>query len=94
MMLPETIRSPPALVDFESMEEHQEKTPDSFFGGKPVLYYHAIGAKAWLPRAQLGRLPFFPQDTATTPSAPEGALLRERVDEKIEQKVDVYVTSK
>ncbi|KAL0466902.1 regulator of volume decrease after cellular swelling domain-containing protein [Neurospora intermedia] len=92
-MAPTTIRTPPALADFKPLEEHLRQTPETFFGGKPVLYYHATGAKAWIPKSQRGRLPFFPADLEAAPTAPEGAALSEGAEENVEQKVDLYVNS-
>ncbi|KAJ4388428.1 hypothetical protein N0V85_007565 [Neurospora sp. IMI 360204] len=92
-MAPTTIRTPPALADFKPLEEHLQQTPETFFGGKPVLYYHATGAKAWIPKSQRSRLPFFPADLEAEPTAPEGAALSEGAEETVEQKVDLYVNS-
>lgn len=92
-MAPTTIRTPPAIADFKPLEEHLQQTPESFFGGKPVLYYHATGAKAWIPKSQRGKLPFFPADLETEPTAPESAALSEGSEENVEQKVDLYVNS-
>ncbi|KAK3501748.1 regulator of volume decrease after cellular swelling-domain-containing protein [Neurospora crassa] len=92
-MAPTTIRTPPALADFKPLEEHLRQTPETFFGGKPVLYYHATGAKAWIPKSQRGRLPFFPADLEAEPTAPESAALSEGAEETVEQKVDLYVNS-
>ncbi|KAL1302999.1 hypothetical protein AAFC00_003315 [Neodothiora populina] len=39
-----TITTPPSLTDYTSLSEHQSSTPGTFFGGKPVLYYHASSA--------------------------------------------------
>lgn len=92
-MAPTTIRTPPAIADFKPLEEHLRQTPESFFGGKPVLYYHATGVKAWIPKSQRGKLPFFPADLEAEPTAPEGAALSEGSEEAVEQKVDLYVNS-
>ncbi|KAK3402857.1 regulator of volume decrease after cellular swelling-domain-containing protein [Sordaria brevicollis] len=92
-MAPTTIRTPPAIADFKPLEEHLQQTPESFFGGKPVLYYHATGAKAWIPKSQRGKLPFFPADLEAAPTAPEGAALSEGSEVTVEQKVDLYVNS-
>ncbi|KAK6218856.1 hypothetical protein QIS74_06065 [Colletotrichum tabaci] len=92
-MLPTTIRSSPSLGDFIPIEEHQAQTPETFFGGKPVLHFHLDGAKAWIPASQKGNLAVFPADVATAASAPEGATLRELSEELVEQLVSVFVTS-
>lgn len=90
----ETVRSPFALGDYTPLPEHQEQTPDSFYDGKPVLYYYATGAKAWIPKSQRGKLPFFPADHSTEPSAPENSALNGQSEESIEQKVDLFVNSR
>ncbi|OHF01795.1 hypothetical protein CORC01_02986 [Colletotrichum orchidophilum] len=92
-MLPTTIRAPPSLGDFTPIEEHQAQTPETFFGGKPVLYFHHEGAKAWIPASQKGSLAVFPADASTTASAPDGTTLREITEELVEQQVSVFVTS-
>ncbi|GKT84382.1 FPD1 benzoylformate decarboxylase [Colletotrichum tofieldiae] len=92
-MLPTTIRSPPSLGEFTPIEEHQAQTPETFFGGKPVLHFHLEGAKAWIPASQKGNLAVFPADVATTASAPEGATLKEVSEELVEQQISVFVNS-
>lgn len=66
-MLPTTIHTAPSLGDFVLLSEYQSTTPQSFHDGKPVLHYHAAGAKAWLPKdQQQSRLmPVFPADAPT-----------------------------
>lgn len=61
-MLPTTIRSSPSVGDFIPLSEYQSTTPESFHDGKPVLHYHATGAKSWLPKDQQPRVPIFPTD--------------------------------
>lgn len=61
-MLPTTIHTSPALGDFTLISEYQSTTPETFDGGKPVLHYHAAGAKAWVPKDQQTSLPIFPAD--------------------------------
>lgn len=62
-MLPTTIHASPALGDFTPLSEYQSTTPETFHGGKPVLHYHATGAKAWIPKDQQSALPLFPADS-------------------------------
>lgn len=90
----QTVRSPFSLSDYTPLSEHQEQTPDSFYDGKPVLYYHATGAKAWIPKSQLGRLPFFPADHSGEPTPPESSALSGQSEENVEQKVDLFVNSR
>lgn len=37
------LESAPKVEDFTPLEEHQEQTPSTFFGAKPVLYAHYSG---------------------------------------------------
>jgi chloride channel, nucleotide-sensitive, 1A len=39
----EKITSSPKVEDFTALDEHQEQTPGSFFGGKPVLHLQCAG---------------------------------------------------
>ncbi|KAK4152477.1 regulator of volume decrease after cellular swelling-domain-containing protein [Chaetomidium leptoderma] len=90
----QTVRSPFAIGDYTLLSEHQEQTPDSFYDGKPVLHYHATGAKAWVPKSQRGKLPFFPADLSSEPTAPENSALSGQTEESVEQKVDIFVNSR
>lgn len=88
-----TVRSPFVLSDYIPLSEHEEQTPDSFFDGKPVLHYHATGVKAWVAKSRLGKLPFFPADLTTEPTAPENSTLGP-TEANAEQKVDLFVNSR
>lgn len=88
-----TIRTPPSLEDYIPLAEHQSKTPETFYGGKPVLHHHVEGAKAWIPASQAASLPIFPRDSTTAPTEPESQGLTEDSEEMREQKVDIFVTS-
>ena len=88
-----TIRTPPAIENYTRLEEHQESTPESFFGGKPVLYYHGIAAKAWLPKSQRGSLPFFPQDFEGSATIPEGVSVDGAAEDTVEQQVELFVNT-
>jgi nucleotide-sensitive chloride channel 1A len=88
-----TIRTPPSLGDYTPLAEYQEQTPETFSGGKPVLYYHATGARAWVPGSQRGSLPIFPADALSAPTAPENVALNGFSEEMVEQKVDLFVNS-
>ena len=90
----QTVRSPFALGDYTPLSEHQEQTPDSFYDGKPVLHFHATGAKAWIPKSQRGKLPFFLADLESAPTAPESSALNSQPEENVEQKVDLFVNSR
>ena len=85
-----TIRTPPSERDFTPLAEYQAQTPNTFFGGKPVLHSQIAGAKSWLPKAQRGSLPVFPADCASAPSGPVGAVAS-GAEELVEQVLDVWV---
>lgn len=85
-MLPTTIRSPPSADDYMPLSEYQSQTPSSFVGGKPVLHYHLVGAKATIPKSQCGTLAIFPSDS------PAGDV-NGTEDEIVSRTVDVYVNS-
>lgn len=56
-----TIHSAPALDSFTPLADHQSQTPEVFYGAKPVLHFHAVGARALASRDQLSKLPIFSQ---------------------------------
>jgi chloride channel, nucleotide-sensitive, 1A len=58
-MPPTTIHAAPPLDSFTALADHQAQTPTSFYGAKPVLYYHATGIRALAARSQLSKLPIF-----------------------------------
>ncbi|KAI9791578.1 MAG: hypothetical protein M1816_003664 [Peltula sp. TS41687] len=64
----EIISDPPALDAFTPLTVHQAQTPQSFFGGKPVLHYEDRRTRIVLSRTQLGRLPLFSSITTITTS--------------------------
>ena len=90
----QTVRTPFALSDFVPLAEHQQQTPESFYDSKPVLHYHATGAKAWIPKSQQSKLPIFPADASSAPTAPESSALDGQSEETVEQIVDVFVNSR
>lgn len=92
-MLPTTIRSPPSVADYTPLSEYQSQTPETFHGEKHVLYYHAPGARAWIPKSQRGSLCVFPADLNSDPTGPEADALSEAPEEQVEQVVDLFVTS-
>lgn len=91
-MPPTTIRNSPSTADYTPLAEWQAQTPETFHGGKPVLYYHATGAKALVPKSQSAHLPFFPADASTTATEPEANVI-EGSEEQVEQGVDLFVNS-
>jgi nucleotide-sensitive chloride channel 1A len=100
-MLPVVIRScPVADNDFQPLSEYQAQTPETFFEGKPILYYHDENIKAWVSNEQCEQLFFFSKPTAdnaasVNPTPPEShALNNEDKHTREEDKVEVFVSSK
>jgi hypothetical protein len=101
-MPPTTIRSAPSLDSFTSLEDHQSQTPASFYGSKPVLYHHIVGAGILIPSIQRSKLPIFYSvetviDEGTTgaqlPVVVEGATVHHGSPPMGDIAVDVYVSS-
>lgn len=89
-----TIRSCPAASDYVPLAEHQSQTPETFFGGKPVLHYHAAGAKAFVPKSQISRLPFMPAAVAPADAnAASEEIEGSEEEELVDQEVDIFVGS-
>ncbi|KAI0401313.1 regulator of volume decrease after cellular swelling-domain-containing protein [Xylaria palmicola] len=100
-MLPAVIKScPSAENDFLPLSEYQAQTPETFFEGKPVLYFHDQNIKAWVSAEQYEQLFFFSKTTTDSvtsvhPSPPESlALDNEDRRTREEQKVEVFVSSR
>ena len=72
-MPPTIIRSSPPLDSFVSLEDHQSHTPASFFGAKPVLHYHVVGALALTSSDQVSKLPVFRSADAASHEDATGA---------------------
>jgi nucleotide-sensitive chloride channel 1A len=86
-MPPATIHAAPPLDSFTPLADHQSQTPDVFYGAKPVLHYHTVGAHALISRAQLSKLPIFSQRPdvaseaeAVEPERPDGTMIAEVID--------------
>ncbi|KAH8664255.1 regulator of volume decrease after cellular swelling-domain-containing protein [Xylariales sp. PMI_506] len=95
-MLPTVIRSCPSTEEFEPLGEYQEQTPDTFFDGKPVLYFHDESIKAWCSTEQYANLHFFSSgDESEKPTPPESHALENGGGEHMRQEdqVEVFVTS-
>ena len=45
----------PKTDDFTPLQEHQEQTPTTFFGAKPILYAHYPGLTLSASASQLGQ---------------------------------------
>ena len=53
----EHIDTSPGVGDFALLSEHQERTPGTFFGGKPVLHLHSPNASVKVSREDLASQP-------------------------------------
>ena len=53
------LSTPPKAEDFTPLQEHQEQTPATFFGGKPVLYAQQSGLRLTARARQLQEDPVF-----------------------------------
>lgn len=100
-MLPAVINScPSAENDFLPLSEYQAQTPETFFEGKPVLYFHDENIKAWVSHEQYEQLFFFSKATADNsapihPTPPEShALGTEDKHTREERNVEVFVSSR
>jgi nucleotide-sensitive chloride channel 1A len=47
------LSTPPGAEDFTPLQEHQEQTPATFFGAKPVLYARQAGLTLSASASQL-----------------------------------------
>jgi len=53
------LSTPPKAEEFTPLQEHQEQTPTTFFGAKPVLYAHQAGLTLIVPASQYEELTTF-----------------------------------
>jgi nucleotide-sensitive chloride channel 1A len=80
-----TLSQAPLVDDCTPLSSHQEQTPQTFFGSKPVLYLQCPGAKLQAQREELvAQEEFAPLLGSDAPS--EG--------EEVEVEVDVWVSSR
>ncbi|RWA12809.1 hypothetical protein EKO27_g2274 [Xylaria grammica] len=99
-MLPVVIKDcPSAENDFLPLSEYQAQTPETFFEGKPVLYFHDENIKAWVSNEQYEQLFFFSKaasgdSTSLSPTPPESHALENEGQRTREEKVEVFVSSK
>ncbi|CAJ2507590.1 Uu.00g087760.m01.CDS01 [Anthostomella pinea] len=91
---------PSADGDFQPLSEYQDQTPETFFDGKPILYYHDENIKAWVSEEQYESLYFFSKasaenDASVHPSSPESQALQNNGGTHLreEKKVEVFVGS-
>jgi chloride channel, nucleotide-sensitive, 1A len=99
-MPPTTIHTPPDLDAFIPLAEHQSQTPESFYGARPVLHYHAVGLRAVASSSNASKLPIFPPTAAsliTTPAEEAERADPENVDDQncaiLTEEVDAYICS-
>ncbi|PVI04367.1 hypothetical protein DM02DRAFT_586349 [Periconia macrospinosa] len=78
------LRSMPKAADFTPLQEHQEQTPSTFFGAKPVLHAHYSGLSLSAPAAQLKEHAVFAMFASSTPDDSENALV---------QNIEIWVNS-
>ncbi|KAI0169560.1 regulator of volume decrease after cellular swelling-domain-containing protein [Hypoxylon sp. FL1284] len=96
MLPPTVIRScPSADNDFQPLSEYQAQTPDTFFDGKPVLYYHDENVKALVSTEQRDGLFFLTKDTdnSHSTSPPECFALENLGKDLHEERVEAFVAS-
>lgn len=74
----------PAFDDYEDLSEHLQRTPGSFFGGRPVLHLQCPRATVLISSSDLQSQPDF--------AALAGQTASDGTDVSI-QDIDVWVTS-
>lgn len=93
MSLLEVTHDAPAVNQYTSIEEHQAQTPGTFFGGKPVLHYHSLGALLSIERDALENNPAFSGLRSATVHT-EGHVNGNSATEQIHiRNIDIWVTS-
>lgn len=70
------LSTPPTVEDFTPLEEHQQQTPSTFFGAKPVLYAQHSGLTVSAPTNQLSEDAAFSKFHSTRDEQSEDLLLR------------------
>ena len=93
-MLPTVIKScPSAENDFEPLSEYQAQTPQTFFDGKAILYFHDEHIKAWCSEEQYQRLFFFTgaESAAKHPTPPESHALENEGGKHLREEANVHV---
>jgi len=50
------VRERPSLADFIPISDHESETPDTFFGGPPVLHAYSPTAKLLCGQSEYGRI--------------------------------------
>lgn len=78
------LTSAPKVEDFTPLQEHQEQTPSTFFGAKPVLYARHSGLTLSASASKLQEDPAFQQFNSIRDGDSEDALI---------QDVEIWVNS-
>ncbi|KAF2422190.1 hypothetical protein EJ08DRAFT_701738 [Tothia fuscella] len=93
------VSTAPREEDFMSVQEHQESTPGTFFGGKPVLHYHSINTDIKVSRAEYDQFTIL-QSLCDIPASQnglnghgEGSAAAEPPADVVINGVDVWVNS-
>ena len=82
----ETIHTSPQVEDYTLLSQHQEQTPGTFFGARPVLHLHSPGAQVKIWPEELETQPALASlRDEDAPSDNDGQVVLENVD--------VWVTS-
>ena len=87
----ETTENLPKLEEFALLSDHQQQTPSSFFGGKPVLHLRCPAAKVKISREDLAGQPAISQLRGEAYNDHAAAGLDEQVTI---DNLDVWVTSR
>jgi nucleotide-sensitive chloride channel 1A len=88
------IRETPTADSYTLISAHQSQTPESFFGGTPVLHFRNDSAKVLVARGQLSTLPIF--TTQEDAHAPDGDPVNGdgyHDAQQVVPDIDVWVTS-
>jgi chloride channel, nucleotide-sensitive, 1A len=88
----ETVETPPTLDSFTPLDEHQSQTPDTFFGGTPVLHLHCSDVKVLVSRKSLGEYSLL---QSLLPSQDQSQRQEQDSDEEVViSGVELWVSSK
>lgn len=90
-MPPTTIHTAPSLDSFTALADHQSQTPTTFYDAKPVLHYHAIGARALAANNQTCKLAIFALRPDGQPASAEGDAVESEGSEVVT--IDAFIGS-
>jgi nucleotide-sensitive chloride channel 1A len=81
----------PTVDSFRPLSEHEEQTPNTFFGGPPVLYFHSSNATVIVSKSQVEETPVLkrlrPEESTDEQSG-------EPYDDVAIENVNVWVSSR